>query len=363
MLQGIANAYNGENNPESARKGKERLDDAFVLIQCLRSVAPEESVDTVLQAASALSTGYFTRNDAINALRKSGGDLDAAALDLSDSASDKQKRQEERETQRSHGVCDNGTAPVDLALVKTLAPMLVRENDATDTAMDVASKTNSVELAVGLLRLANNDAERALAIYSEQNYETPQVAVLVDALDQRLFQQGLLDRATFARKKRRRLSRQIVPVDDLALVTLVSMGVEDHIARRALEKSGDDVDKALLWITQHVPVRPHVASRRDADRDEDNKQAEGGGEGLTQEDETQENDSQGDVAINAESRPAQSGPEQGWTRAPDPLREAQELLRQELGYDTKERCALLDEYLGSSLDDEWRLLQKYRPSK
>lgn len=362
LLQGIAYAYDGESNPESVKKGKERLDDAFVLIQCLRSVAPEESVETVLQAASALSTGHFTRTDAINALRKSGGELNAAAFDLSDGAFDYQKRQEDRETQRSHGFCDNGISPVDLVLVKTLAPMLIREEDATSTVIDATRKMNSVELAVGLLRLANNDADRALEIYSEQNYEHSQVAVLVDALDQRLFQQGLLDRATLARKKRRRISRQVVPVDDMALATLVSMGVEHHVARCALQKSGNDTDKALLWITQkndqQVPVRSDVASTRGADRDEDTKQAEEGGEKVTQ-----ENEAQKDESVDVDSELARLSSEQGGNRAPNPLHEAQELLKQELGHDTQERCALLDEYLGNSLDDEWRLLQKYRSSK
>ena len=371
LLQGISYAYDSEQHPESAAKGTERLDQAFVLIQCLRSAAPEESVEKVLQAMGSFGDGtgtayaaagpIVTRADAIAALRKSKGDLDAAATALSDSVSDRQQRQRDRDIQRRHGLCDNEADPVNLAMIKVLQPMLFRDGA---TSSNLANES----LTVGLLRLANNDLARALEVYKEQNYEIAKVDALVDALDQRLYGRGLLDRAALTRKKRRRLHRQDdeVTVDEIALATLVSMGVENRRARRALQKNGNDVEKSLLWLSQtdrQVSAAPNETSRHDnheetgTDGDDgDEVMQKGGAEGIEPAETVQPDE------VNNPLLPEWNAEEPGVGDPPfDPERDARELLQRELGGILDERD-LEKEYLGNSLDEEWRLLQKYRPS-
>ena len=363
LLRGIAYTFCGDHTPGDSKRGRELLDDAFVLIQCLRSAAPEESVDIVLQAATALSAGTvskstFTRAEAVTALRKTGGDLDSAVLELTDRATDSQKRQQERENQKSHGLCENAVDLVDLTLVNTLAPMLVSDSDSSAKLIDGSNNMAGSDLAVDLLRLANNNAERALEIYREQNYDTSKVAELVDTLDQRLFRQGLLHMSVFARKKRRRLTCR---VDETALATLISMGVDNGTARRALQKSDNDTEKALLWLTRQNEeqgfgeVDETVSNRNQTVSDlTAPTQVETIGEHrLGANDETEE----GTVAHSTVSANHPDLVEKGSDSERDLVAEAEELLQQELGHGTE---VLLDEYLGSSLDSEWRLLQKYR---
>jgi len=382
LLQGIAFAYDSKSNPDNMRKGRERIDQAYQLLQCLRMLAPEDAVQTLLEvtgSGNAEVAAYATsddmdrhdydaafvtrmecsRSDAIAALRKSRGDVDAAANALSQGATERRKAQHDREVQYMHGLCDNEVDPINLTQVGLLKPMLGYGDTSAENNL-VEASTN--DLAVGLLRLANNELSRALEIYMDQGYDAVKVQQLVDSLDQRLVQRGLMGRATLARKKRRMLQpnasrrQQRLVVDEIALVQLLSMGVDETTARRVLQKSANDVEKATLMLfsseereegvpattsSGHVgdPLKhsertsPSLRMRSfDTKTEHDaNQTAPCGGDNETQEDEEEE-----------EAAPS-----------------AEELLLEELG-DILEERDLEKEYLGSSLEEEWQLALKYR---
>jgi hypothetical protein len=361
LLQGIAylcdiNENGNNRNPISAqqrRQSRERLDQAFVLLQCLRSMTPDESVQQLLEVMGSASTMYserqFTASDAIAALRKSRGNMDVAANALAEEETKRRQRQSDREVQHQHGLCQNETDPVDLGHLEILKPLL-KGQDSNNSAIDMAN----AEVAVGLLRLADNDLTRALGVYAEQDHDAHKVHALVDALDQRLVQHGLLGRAVLLekKKKKRKLydSAAQQTVDEMALVTLVSMGVDHSKAQTALEKNGNDVEKAMLWLStsaaeQEVPTRQTNDDQQDASGRTPSLGEDGGGA------EEDEGDSPMD---DSESAPRDALRIIEW--------EAQELLRRELG-DVLEVRDLEKEYLGNHLNEEWRLVQKYRQSK
>lgn len=212
LLQGIAYLCdcNENRDPASAQKSRERLDQAFVLLQCLRSMTPKESVQQLLEVmgSSANTAAYaattrrrFTASDAIAALRKSQGDMDAAALTLSQEETKRRQLKQDREIQHQQGLCQNERDPVDLAHVETLKPLL-KGNDSAD--QNAILDTALADLAIGLLRLADNNIDGALKLYAQQDYDAYKVYNMVDALDQTLVRKGLLGRSVLRAKKKKR---------------------------------------------------------------------------------------------------------------------------------------------------------------
>jgi uncharacterized UBP type Zn finger protein len=148
-----------------------------------------------------------------------------------------------------------------------------------------------------------------------------------------------------------------LPVDEMALVTLVSMGVDHSKAKKALQKSGNDVEKAMMWLS--TDEQEEAATAGSAKNDSADPTS-----GSVEESETKDVD-------NSESSEAKEGPEDApmaengsnseaaAKRLRDMEWEAQELLHRELD-DILEERDLEKEYLGKDLNEEWRLVQKYR---
>ena len=277
-------------------------------------LAPAESVQQLLEVSQRDS---ITPSDAIAALRKHQGNMDAAAIFLSEAKGNRLQRQKDRETQHHHGVCQNETDPVDLAIVDKLRALLTSTNSTGDDTIS--------ELTVGLLRLCNNDLTRALDLYAECEHSSDAIFEKVGALDKHLVERGLLDQAVWSIKKRKLSRMREKPVDEMALVSLISMGVEEVKAKLALQKNANNIEQALLWLSTAADTTGEAGSSN----------GKGPSDGK-----------QKSVA------------QRGSQRRPLELA-AKELLRQELGNILEDRN-LENEYLGKSLDEEWQLVLKYR---
>jgi NACalpha-BTF3-like transcription factor len=324
------------------------LDQAFVLLQCLRMLAPPDAVQQLLDLSprddNTTTSSSITASDAIAALRKNQGDVNAAAMALTEAKNNRLQCQQDRELQHRHGVCQNEIDPVNLAAVESLRPLLVHGDEDEDS-----------ELAVGLLRLANNDLTRALDLYASCDHSSTAILAKVDELDGHLVEKGLLNRAVWKNKKRKRRKENRPVVDEMALVTLMSMGVDDAKARLALHKNDNHVDRALLWLTATAGEQPGSTL----------------GEASSSH-EQQEPDMAEIAPLNGNSGDEQAVNGPGGVSPPPPElissqqqaleRAARELLHRELG-DVLEERNLEKEYLGKSLDEEWHLVLKYRGQK
>jgi hypothetical protein len=286
--------------------------------------------------------------------------LDTAANALAQEATEYQQRHVDRETQRSYGLCHNQKDPVNLQQLEILKPMLPQ--DAPD------SRLTNTDLAVGLLRLANNDLQRALEVFQEQDYDSFKVQVRVHELDQQLLQRGLLSRSLWFSKKRKHdsVTKQHRyghdPVDEMALATLLSMGIDHRKAQNALRENGNDIEKSLLWISKSDSEPEGKSTKNETNGSTETRAAasddqEGEGSGTGEKEYGAVAGGMG-VPLTIENgvggqsvNPGRSYSDETW--------EAHEQLRRELEGILEERD-MEKEYLGNSLDDEWRLVQKYR---
>mmetsp|Transcript_19944 Transcript_19944/g.29976 ORF Transcript_19944/g.29976 Transcript_19944/m.29976 type:complete len:696 (-) Transcript_19944:1186-3273(-) len=335
LLQGIAYLCdsNISQNPDSDRKSQERLDQANLLLQGLRSLSPEDSVEQLLKVMPGRKA-----SDAIAALRKSHGDIHTAAFIMASDEDKRQKRSEERRIQHKYGLCQNGRDPVNVTQLETLKPLL--------KGYESSEKAN-LELAVGLLRLADNDLQISLELYEKHEHNPSKVQKLVENLDERLVQEGLMGEDLLRKKKQAQKLHDEQAVDEVALVSLVSMGIDPSKAKIALEKSANDTEKAMLWLSMASESGDandlHGSNSNHATLCDDSTKAKA--ETLIG-----QNESRGDSDSSATSQ------------ARNAERDAQALLHRELGTILEERD-LEKEYLGSALDEEWQLVQKYRSSK
>jgi hypothetical protein len=334
LLQGIAIMYDGRK-----AEGKKLCDDAFFLLQSLRMLAPTDDVDQLLEISQV--DGDVTRSDVIAALRRNQGNPDAAAIALSDERANLMKRDRDREIQRIHGVCKNEKDPVNLTCAEQLQTLLGPEG-------------TTEELAVGLLRLADNDLTRALDIYKVCNNSPVAVFAKVEALDESLVAKGLMSRSTFTSRKRKfQMMKEEQQVDQISLATLLSMGLEDRMAKLALRQNGNNVDQALLWL-----------SRRSDDtktKEEDTVDNVSRNESLTSSIEENENeaDAEDDTLESTTDGHRRELEEENQRQMEY---DAEELLHRELGEMLEDRD-LEKEYLGSTLDEEWELVLKYRSAE
>jgi NACalpha-BTF3-like transcription factor len=356
LLQGIAYLYDSRqnnNNPSSLIQSQERLEYAFVLLQCLRRLAPPDSVQQLLDISPPGSN--ITASDAIAALRKNQGNVDAAAMALTETEDKRVQCHKDRELQHRHGVCQNEIDPIDLATLDKLRPLLVTNKNGNDEDDDECSEL----LAVGLLRLSNNDLTSALDLYAACDHSPYSVFAKVEALDCHLFQKGLLNQAMWTNKKRKlRRRKEEMPVDDIAFVTLLSMGVEDAKARLALQNNDNNVDQALLWLTATRETWESKPTHHENSSNDGQQQQEPDADMA----ETPPLDeSSGDEgSVNGPGGETPPSPDLIINTQQDALEQAaQELLRRELG-DVLEERNLEKEYLGKSLDEEWHLVLKYR---
>lgn len=226
LLQGVAyyhcdsgsSATNGYKN-----KSMERLEWAWALAKSLRTASPPDDVARLVEVLGA------TEFQVISALRRANGNVDRAAEMIEQDKVDAEKATQDRFKQRKFGLCQDGKEYVDM---KSLAQLLSLLN-----LSDVTSANSESEMiASGLLRLSNNDINRAIDIYGECMRDPATISQRVVKLDQ---SQGV-------RRPHKRIRQN---VDETALATLVSMGVDNETAKRALITNSNNIERALLWLS------------------------------------------------------------------------------------------------------------------
>ena len=198
------------------------------------------------------------------------------------------------------------------------------------------------DVAVALLRLANNDIDGAASVW----HESGRAARLV------------LERADAISAKRQRVSAaRLPPVDEVALVTLVSSGVDRELAeialRRTVGRGSDPVEAALEWLTGDAGAGAVGAVGGGAG----GVGGTGGKEQLR--DAGGQTSSEGGSSESSDSSFASSSSDDAKTREEDAKhQEALDTFQRELG-DSLQRQELGEEHLGSMLQEELYFIEKY----
>lgn len=218
-------------------------------------------------------------------------------------------------------------------------------------------------VASGLLQLANNDIETALDLYQSCTRDRDMVLQKCSELNAK---QGVVQRNLSDRKRPR------VVVDDLALASLESMGVEKNRARRALEESNNDIDNAIAWLTrQNENTCSHGdASSGSQSEEEDTNKTPASSNTVAPETASDVFSTTNEQAITAEGDDQKGigtgaaindGP-LGVVPTTNPEREAFRLLERVLGEILEDQNKGNDDYLGNSLEEEWVYIEQYRGS-
>ena len=312
LLQGVAYKAIGDHDEAIQRLGWARL-----LCQRLRSSTPTDTVNELCKVYNITD-----RSIVIAALRQSNGNADHAG-DMIASGRDKDRTNaKKRRIQRKIGKCTNGSDWVDVDHISTLAGMLGMsvDNSDLDAPSDDDEKLPSMSTTIvtGLLRLSNNNIEESFQIYN--NLGADKILEQVDQLN-RDGVTGKRPRENVAAKSPKH------EVQEMDLVTLVSMGVEESQARQALKTTGN-VDSALLWLS--------TIEKNNNESGENKESGTTHQESIAQDDESSDSDVSDDEANKAE-----------------------DMLRTELGTALRNSKNLEREWLGVDLDDEWALIEKY----
>jgi hypothetical protein len=331
LLQGVA--YHYGNNPN---KAKAKLDWAYQVCSSLRAVSSPEAVSSLCEAMPGITTAQ-----AISALRRTNGNRDQAVGLLEHDEQNAARQEETRRKQRELGLCQDTMQYVDPDLISKLQSVL-----SIPSSCNVASlathEGESRQVAVGLLRLANNSLDQAIDIYQDVERSSQVIHQRVSQLDANLANQGL---ETPTKSKKR--PRESIVVDEVALATLVSMGVDEQDAKQALRASNNNTDASLVWLTSEddkttaQEANFATAGAKDEDMEEDDSNAD---EPMSEASSRNEHESKQDK-VTLEQKRLETD-------------EAMELLQQELGAALSARD-MEKEYLGSSLDEEWEYLIKF----
>jgi len=372
LLQGVALHYSAiaANDEDTEKKSKERLESAWLLYRSLRAVSPPDAVQLLCEANVGI-----TSQEAVVALRSAGGNRDRADNWIREDILKKEQAAVERNKQRQYGFCANGKDYVDLNVVRELETVLdlptATEDDA-ETSEDIAS---------GLARLSNNNLERAIDMYQECFRNPATVLQRVTELDSN---QGVIARRHRNRKRRHhdRSENDDKPgVDDIALATLMSMGVAERDAKRSLSSNDNQVEQALLWLSVESNANAPGTDVSIGDRQEQGPQAAVAGQvpnndfsslppiGVSHDTETVPSPAEV-PAVGSNSNESgvdgSAGAARRVTESRQELieREAVELLERVLGDVLQNQHGEYgndkDSLLGSTLDDEWNYIQRYR---
>jgi len=235
-------------------KGEERLNRAYLLCQRLRNASPPVSVLHLQEVVSNLS-----KYDAISALRKCNGNADAAVELLEKDRKGVLVENQKRLMQKKIGLCENGMDYVNLDLVHQLGSILALEvgsgmgegEEGSEVFRDYQNhsygncKNNDMmpgyaknrQIIQSLLRQSNNDIGKSVDLYQTMQMDGDEI----------LHRGSNLDNHRAVRNDRKK-SRS--DVDEMALATLESMGVEESMARMALQKTQNNVDASVFWLTE-----------------------------------------------------------------------------------------------------------------
>lgn len=350
MLQGVALKYSsGESD-----KSKERLDWAYALCRQLRVVAP---IETANQLSDMLNVSTFA---AIAALRKVNGDISLAGDLISSKKEDTAREKRTRRCQQRLGLCRNEKDYVDLDLIPKLQSLLNLPQTLNVEKIDeIRTEDWNTRVAVGILRLSDNSLENAIDLYQEVNQIDALILRKISDLDKKINADNIMIGINEQRD-----SFNDVAVDDIALTILTSMGVNEERARKALTKTGNNVDMSLLYLSNDETSNFAIAESNSSN---DKKQESMGCNSTSAtekilnncEQETSESctlttpeldkrfDQTAELELEKEKRREH--------------KRAQMLLEKELGCVLQE-ADLEKEWLGLGLDEEWNFIEKYRKS-
>mmetsp|Transcript_26396 Transcript_26396/g.57879 ORF Transcript_26396/g.57879 Transcript_26396/m.57879 type:complete len:790 (+) Transcript_26396:259-2628(+) len=361
LLQGIAKKV-GRGDHEA--EGEQRLEWARVFCNRLRSVCPADTVDHL---CNAYLVDRFT---AVSALRRSNGDPEVAGNLICVGRNEENHAERRRRRQQRIGRCSNGVDYVNMDAAPVLCGMLgfsVTQSfdntsvDDYDENMDNEGERNEpcmgTSIVIGLLRLCDNDIDRALSLYQQCGAE--EVLNRVKKLNE---QTGKRKRSRDGESKKQAL----YDVRDVDLTMLMSMGVEESRAREALRMTGN-VDVALLWLSQSEGSNSSGGpSLGDADRlnDEHRHTRSSSGTVVAPTDPTT---SYNGNLISSDDSSAHTSGDGTSSSISSPSREelesraAQELLTRELGMAIRDDSKELEkEWLGMDMNEEWALIEKYK---
>jgi hypothetical protein len=272
-----------------------------------------------------------SQDDAIVALRKSAGDVQRAAGEILDQIDTKRRAAQDRAKQRRLGLIANREGYVDLSRIESVKDFLSVGND----------------VAVALLRLANNNIDEAANVWHEANRQDHFVLARARAISQR---QNKNTRSAVPAAAAGTAEMALeAPVDELVLVQLISTGVDKELAEIALRstagKGQDPLEAALNWLAS-----------------DDAFAAAGAGEARTEASMLGGGANAAPMDISEGSSDGMSEDESGgdMESAMEEARheEAFELFQRELG-DSLQRSEMAEEHLGMPLHDEKALISQY----
>jgi len=309
---------------------------AALFLQALR-------VDEGAIEALMLNLGA-SRVQAIAALRRCGGSPDKAADALLSGATEREAAKRRREKQRKLGQCADG-AFVDPERLTQMTNMGIEK-----------------ELALAALKHANNDVSSALDAVQTQPRDV------------------LLNRGSKAKKAKTDESSQKAAVDEIALVSLMSMGFEKEQAENALRNTGDNVEEALMYITSSASSCMQEASKAASIQEEDGEhddlaealklsvelstnQESAAGDAEQEKNKAEQEEAERALAVEtqAELDAKRKAEEERAAEEKAALDAAREVVERELGQCLK-REDMDDELAGASLEDEEILVQQHLSS-
>ena len=277
-----------------------------------------------------------SQDDAVVALRKSAGDVQRAAGEILDQIDTKRRAAQDRAKQRRLGLTANREGYVDLSRIESVKDFLAVSND----------------VAVALLRLANNNIDEAANVWHEANRQDHFVLARARAISQRqnTNTRSAVPTALGAAAGNAELALEAT-VDELVLVQLISTGVDKELAEIALRstagKGQDPLEAALNWLASDDAFAAEArtegsmlgggANAVTMDFSQGKIDSSSGGDGMS------EHESGGDM----ESAMEEARHE-----------EAYELFQRELG-DSLQRSEMAEEHLGMPLHDERALISQY----
>lgn len=174
-----------------------------------------------------------------------------------------------------------------------------------------------VSITVGLLRLTNNNIEESIKLYGQIGAD--KVIQQTDELDR-----------TLGRKRKKGNDQSDAKrheVNEMDLVTLMSMGVNESQARDALSATGN-TDAAIVWLST-LDAKALDANNEDAAKKR--------------------------TSSSSNSEDSESQPQE---KSSDVMADALELLQNELGAALSSKN-LEKEWLGVDLEDEWKMIEQY----
>ena len=262
---------------------------------------------------------------AVVALRKAAGDVQRAASEILDQVDKASQAKQDRAKQRALGLTANHEGYVDLRLISTAQDFLAVDHD----------------VAVALLRLSNNNID--LAVQAWQDADRQREPILQRA--------RAISRPKQRKRKEPGEQNSAAPsqaVDEMALVTLLSTGIDRDLAEAALRsaagKAGDPVEAAIAWLNG-VPDNSAAGTGEGGE--------EGKGRGKEQMSDAGSEEESSNSCDTDSEKLVESAQEEGVLHE-----EAYELLQRELG-GALQKSDLAEQHLGLTLHEERAMIDKY----